>query len=217
MEELTHKLIQEIQTISKNIIDYQEYENNFKQYKYTENDFDEIEVKLKKQETYFEKLQESYLRSCLVVDSENEIKKLMEEFQKQIEKYSIECKNKKEEVGNKINDIIEEMKKNEKELKGNKYRKDYEESNYDEYLIETELYKKKRKEEAERKEQEMKRKEEEEEIQKRLPIVQGYLTREEMLMIEKEIGRYVDIKIFDTKRNKWSKGDCSLFNQNDEM
>ena len=35
----------------------------------------------------------------------------MEEFQKQIDNYSIECKNKKEEIGNKMNDLIEEMKK----------------------------------------------------------------------------------------------------------
>ena len=80
MEELTKKLIQEIQNISKNIIDYQEYEDNFKKYKYTENINDNSKNKLKKQETYFEKLQESYLRSCLVVDSQNEIKKLMDEF-----------------------------------------------------------------------------------------------------------------------------------------
>ena len=102
MEELTKKLIKEIQTISKNIIDYQEYEDEIKEYKYSENINDNLKNKLKKQETYFEKLRESYLRSCLVLDGENEIKKLIEEFQNQIEKYSMECKNKKEDVGNKF-------------------------------------------------------------------------------------------------------------------
>ena len=37
MEELTKKLIKEIQNISKIIEEYQEYENEFKKYKYTEN------------------------------------------------------------------------------------------------------------------------------------------------------------------------------------
>ena len=55
-----------------------------KKYKYSENINDNPKNKLKKQETYFEKLRESYLRSCLVVDGQNEIQKLMEEFQKQI-------------------------------------------------------------------------------------------------------------------------------------
>ena len=50
------------------------------------------------------------------------------------------------------------------------------------------------------------------EIQKRLPIVKECLTKEEMLMIEKETGRYVEKKMFDTKTNKWSKGNSDLFN-----
>ena len=127
MEELTKKLIKEIQNISKNISYYQEYEDEFKQYKYTENINDNPKNKLKKQETYFEKLRESYLRSCLVVDGQNEIKKYIDEFNFRMEAYVLECKNRKEKVGNKINDVIEEMKKNEKEVKGNKYNKDYEE------------------------------------------------------------------------------------------
>ena len=60
MEKLTEKLIQEIQNVSKIIKEYQEYEDEFRKYKYTENDFDS-KHKLKKQETYFEKLYESYI------------------------------------------------------------------------------------------------------------------------------------------------------------
>ena len=77
MEELTKKLIKEIQTISKTIKEYQEYEDEFKEYKYLENINDNPKNKLKKQETYFEKLQESYLRSCLVVDFNIEEIKIM--------------------------------------------------------------------------------------------------------------------------------------------
>ena len=59
MEELTKKLIKEIQYVSKIIEEYQEYENEFKKYKYTVNINDNPTNKLKKQESYFEKLYES--------------------------------------------------------------------------------------------------------------------------------------------------------------
>ena len=60
MQETANTLINEIETITENIVQYIEYENYLKDYKYIQNFFDDPRKSLKKKETYYEKLYESY-------------------------------------------------------------------------------------------------------------------------------------------------------------
>ena len=87
--------------------------------------------------------------------------------------------------------------KTEKELKSDKFTEEYEKMNYEENIVNKEELKRKREEEL--------RKQIEEETERRSKIVEGKITKNEMLMIEKEIGRYVDWKTFDSEINKWNK------------
>ena len=103
-----------------------------------------------------------------------------------------------------------EMKQIEKEIKGKEYTKEYKLNNYNNLLIETEKLRR-MKEEKKKKKEEIKRKEHEkkqhEEASIRNKSFDKYLTENEMILLEKEIGRYVDWKIFNSDVQSWSKND----------
>ena len=74
---------------------------------------------------------------------------------------------------------------NRKEIKENKYTEEYEEINYEEYIVNKEEWKRNQDDE------------------RRSQIVEGKLTQNEMVMIEKEIGRFVDEKFSWIFRRIW--------------
>ena len=188
--EISNQLKQEIENIVINIDGYVSHEERIKKEKYEEDQNQSKEKQLKKAETYFDLLHESYQR-CIMIDEEgNEMRKLMQQFQYTIDVYIEECERKKEEIGNEMNSMLDIMKEKEKSIK--EINEKYEKENYIDFYSETELVKKKREEERKQ-----------EELKKRYPIVKNYLTIDEMDLIEKEIGRYVDKKIFDSNEQNW--------------
>ena len=87
MNKISKKLIDEIQNISNTLQEHQQFINEIKQYdyKYRENDYDNPKKKLKKQETYYEHLQENYLRYSLLTQiTIEETQKLFIQFQKYV-------------------------------------------------------------------------------------------------------------------------------------
>ena len=109
-----------------------------------------------------------------------------------------EWKQKKEIIGKKLDTfLLEGMMKTEKEFKNDIFTNEYEKNNYEEYFIDKEEWKRKKEEEKRKQEEEIRKQIENEDIERRNEIVEGNLTKNEMLLIENEINRFIEWKIFD--------------------
>ena len=144
IEEISNKLITEINQFSQVVENYKSVEKKVNEGTYLENSTESIEKRLKKQEGYYDRLYELYERNKQIVECENRVKKMLEEYMKMVNVLIDECKNKNETIGNQMNELLEEMKVKEKEIKREKYDDEYEDVQYGKYEIETELVKQKR-------------------------------------------------------------------------
>ena len=132
----------------------------------------------------------------------------MNQFQNHFQQIVRQSQLKKEEYGNKTNDLLKEMIIIDKEMKRWNFTKEYKKNNFKDLMIETEKTKRMNEDEQKQKEEEERQAEESikhEEQTKRYNIVNKYLVEKEMMMIEKEMGRYVDKIIFNSDADKWTK------------
>ena len=203
IKELSKTLITEIQKFIQNI-DYFD-DNDFKFEDFKDDPNDSKEMKLKKQETWYDQMYEKFQKAVKLIEGKDLFLKLMNEFQKRTEKLFNEYKQKNKMIGNKLDSfLLNNMMKTEKEVKKYEFTEGYQRMNYEEYLINKKEQQKTNNEIIEIiKDEELLKQVEEEEIERRSKIVEGKLTKNEMLMIEKEIGRHVDRKIFDSEINNW--------------
>ena len=133
--ELSQKVIKNIEEIVQSVVNYSQHQS---QIEIQTLGNEEIEKnKFKTKESYFDKLHEMYSRCSLVCKQEIIFKKLFEEFLFRIEAYFLECKNKKEQLGDQLNVLLDELKQMEKDIQGNLYSEEFEEVNYSGYYSNT--------------------------------------------------------------------------------
>ena len=208
--EITKKLKEEVDYFLFNLESYHEiYHIN----ETSPNNFSSSRNRLlKKKETVFDQVHEKYMKCVKTLESENVLTSLIDDFIKNSEDYFYEQNNRKEEMGNKLNDILDEAKEIEMETKANSFSHMYEKLNYNEMKIETEKYKTiKEVQEQKRKEDEMRIKITEEYKDNRYEKVNKYLTKDEMISFENEIGRCVNEKVFDSNTDIWTKGFSTFY------
>ena len=196
--ELTSYLITELQK-------FIEYNNTYdynKQIKhYQENSNDSNEMKLQKQETWFDQISEKYLKIEELYHFGKKMKKNVKKYFKMIDEMINTLNKQKCTIGNQMNEILmEHMKQIENELKKEIFTKEYEDLNYEKCVVEKEEWKRKQIEKLKK-----------EESEKKIQIFENILTRNEMDLIEKEIGRKLEFNIFDSNINNWKKDNSQLF------
>ena len=117
---------------------------------------------------------------------------------------------KKTVIGNQLNALLTQMKQTEKPLKRESFSKEFNQLNYDNFLVQSEALKKKQEVEAKRKVEVKKQKEQKIEIGRRFEYVRDFLNQNQLIEIENIIGRTIDMKIFDTSANEWDKENAKL-------
>ena len=140
--ELSNQLTQEIDHLVRNFQWFYEHEERIKKEKYEEDQNQTKEKQLKKAETYYDKLHESYQRCCSLFEFIEIVRKTIEPFVTEINNKMSEISSKKEEIGNEMNLMLDVMK--EKEKSNKEINEKYEKENYIEWYIETEMYKRKK-------------------------------------------------------------------------
>ena len=103
-ENITKKLVDKIEYLSTQIQYYFDVNAIINNFNYVEDENESKDIQLQKQEIYFEKLFESYSRSNVVIECENELNQFIEVLQKMTANFFREFKEKREIVSNKIND-----------------------------------------------------------------------------------------------------------------
>ena len=209
LQQLTTWISEEISNLQNSIYDYDYIMKLIERNKIKEDEILTKKDKLKKEETYFDVLFEANKRVEILMKLENELNETIKNFEKEIQQHIEQCKNKKEEIGNEMNSMLNKMKSHEKRLMGSSFGEDYQKLNYEEHYIQTDKYKMSKQKKIEEKKQ----KEENEKIQKRLFSINNCLTKEEMISIEKEIGRNVEKVLFDSDHFEW-KMNYSFFFRN---
>ena len=200
IKDISKSIIHELHKLIDTIEDSININNNQLQ-EYQDNPNDSNEKRLQKQETWYDKMFEKYMKIDKMIQSKELFEYLFCQFQIRSENFFNEWKQKNEILRNKLDSfLVNEIMKTEKELKEKKFTEEYEIINYEEYVL--------NKEKLQRKQEEKKTIKD---IEKRNKHVEGKLTKDEMIKIEKEIGRYVSHKIFDSDIHKWSKNDSQLF------
>ena len=194
LEDIANKLTKQIKLISENIHDFQEMDNiqqepSMESYKHLSK-LQQLQI----QETYFDQLYETYCRSEKILESEKEFKQLLEEFQFRTEVYFMECQNKKGMIQQKLNDLMKQMETNERRVKGFRYTNEYIKQNVKPYCFG---------DDKESKTDNNEKTPEDIEINLRHKMVKNFLSKNEMLMIENEIGRKIEFKTFDSNINDW--------------
>ena len=144
LKELSNKLIQKIGTFTETFIQLISYENSTTELTYIENPNDTKLKQLKDEETYYDKLFETYKRCKIVSENGQELEKLIETFLKNVSNEILRCTEKSEIIGNQLNETLENLKNKEKRVKGFKYNREADEMN-NMYLCETELLMKREK------------------------------------------------------------------------
>ena len=100
---------------------------------------------LKEQETMYDKMTETFDRCEYILHTSEKIKDLMREYQEIMDEMTTMCQIQKEEIGNKINSIVEHMEIQERGLKQKPFTQTYRKNNFTKAYVETEKYMKKQK------------------------------------------------------------------------
>ena len=207
--DLSQNLIKIINETTQSIYQYSYHQSQTNKYNfhYTQNEYQNEKInklnKIKNQETYFDKLYETYSRCLLVCQQEQMFRKMYEEFLYRIDTYFVECRNKKEQIGDELNKLLDEMKESEKEIQKDCFTEDIEEMNFNLYYAETVAYKMKKENEKRMKEIELLKKTQDEQKEKRHKLLSYHISKNEMELLEKELGRYADDLLFDSKIDNW--------------
>ena len=106
-------------------------------------------------------------------------------------------------LANELNQLLDELKEKEKEIFN--YQNDTlsDDIKYDNYYFPTDGYLQRKAQKEIKYHEELYTEIEKEEEQKRNELVKNFLSITEMKMIEKEIGRYFDSKLFDSTKQNW--------------
>ena len=182
--------------------------------------------KLQLKETEYDQLNEIFKRNSLILQNETKINNLISQFQNDYLSIIKLAEMKKTNSAHKLNSLLIEMKQLEKEIKDKRYTKEYKLNTFENEMIQTEQLDQLKEEKKRRK---LQKKNEREEIQKknrneyerkieeiitceRFENVKNIMTIEEMILLEKEMKRYIGNTLFDSNTNHWKKGQ-SEFNK----
>ena len=229
---ITKKLVDKIEFLSTQINGYYDLYSKLNTLSF-EVENDTIKNQLQQQETHFDKLYELYSRSDLIVNCENEFNQFIKALQKMTDNFFSEFKEKRETVSIKMNEILMKMKVKEKSLNKEKFIEEYEEKNYNEFIINTETEKKeieeqKEKEDEKLKQEELEKKEsqekelkrwelieenekkemekqKEEEQKKKIELFDNFINEKEIELIEKQINRKCESILFDSNKDSWDQ------------
>ena len=108
---VTNKFKREIQTLSKTINQFQKHETFLNSKKYNENKLHDTSKQLKDQETYFDMLHESLMICDRLRKLSQRIKKKIKKYTDILNRFHLEMNDRKQSIGNKLNSILDEMKK----------------------------------------------------------------------------------------------------------
>ena len=147
---MTKQLIEEFHffaSVTKDLIDQEEKTMNEK---LTLNHTDSVAIQLKKQEGQYDRLFETYKAIDVARKQSKKVRKCAKRIYETITQYQKEYETKKENLGNRLNKMFDDMKEKEKIVKGVVYDFLFEEEQYTNYIIQTEFEKAKEKAEKER-------------------------------------------------------------------
>ena len=144
MRELTENIFKEINRILSLMDEFHDKEKILNQMKHEDNENEKIEKRVKKQETYFDLLYDNYCFIPIIWETEKKIvlmfNQLMSMLDNEIEKWN----GKHEEMGTRVNEMLNELEEIEELQKGYLFTKEYVENNYTSLIVETEVVKQKR-------------------------------------------------------------------------
>ena len=111
MNQFIDKLTFEIEKIQQLISFYDEINQQVKQLEcQQENKNEPIKKRLQKKEVHFDKMYEIYMRVNRIVDEEQKVHQLLDDFHLQTMLFFLQWKSKKELYGNKLNRLLSTMK-----------------------------------------------------------------------------------------------------------
>ena len=102
-----------------------------------------------------------------------------------------------------MNDCLLQMKPYEKRKRGFEYSEDFEKENFDDLMILTDKWKAIKEKERQDKVEQEKKIIESEEMENRHKSIEEKLSKEEIMLIEKDTGRYVESVLFDSDIHQW--------------
>ena len=184
-------------------------------------DFSEMSPKelLQMKETEYDKLYEKYLKAQRIVQTETIMRNLFESFNYHSHIYYNRWKNITEETGNKLNEILEDIREIENKVDETTFTIEYENQNVDSCQIQTEYWKESREYEKQKKKSEKENRElrkqniEKEAVFKRRIEFKDFITINELQLLEKQTGRFIDKNIFDSHHDNWKLNESEFFNK----
>ena len=153
--------------LNKNIQTLREHETKMNNYQLLINGIEDQRKRIKTQETYYDKLFESYSYTKIIKNEITTTQQSLLQFQTKLSDYYVECEAKLEKLGNTLNSLLNDIKSEEQQLKHSEYSSYHELRGYSLYVIETNQELKRREyEEMVKKQKEKERIEEQKRIEK---------------------------------------------------
>ena len=191
-------------------------------------EIEEIEEKtsseqLKEIETLYDQTYEIIKRNELILKTIKKSKKIVKQLFSVLNEQQNQYEKEKEELRQNEIEMIRKMMELDKELNGKSSNGKYCETPRKRNTSETSescdcenvsdvfLEREKEKKERKKREDDEKKKYQEEQIEKRQMIINGLLTRNEMILLEKETKRYCNWKVFDSEKEKWEKNSSDFY------
>ena len=196
------EIIQSIQNYEEGLQTIETCKKKYQQRKAPKK-FDPV-YQLHQHETFFDQMHEIIFRSDMVIFGEQKLCELFEEFVGKIQSVVETCKQKKEIVGNELNDMLDKMMKSERILKKGVYNDEIEEMNYKSIHIETKKYQQQRINQIKDTKSNTSQMKRTDELNKRIDIVKGYLSKEEIEVLETHSQQRISSILFDSSIHQWN-------------
>ena len=158
-------------------------------------DNETLKERFKRHETEYDLWKEKFERMESLRKHTKEAMKVLKQYFEMISDLHTKFKNSREEIGNKNNEMLEEMEKEEQLLTGTKLNRKHSRLTYNSMKISTELH---QQQQEIAKQQQINK--------KKLSLVDEIISIEQIEELEKECGRKLDFTIFNSDIQKWEKG-----------
>ena len=144
LETVQNSIVANVNKIVTNISEYLKMKENGYDSAFTEQRNEDIMHEYHRRETYFEKQYELLKRCEMVMECQQKIEKLFDEFKFTCEVFVLDSQSTREKVGNLMNKELDKMRVIEKDIKKTIFTEEFQQENYTDYTVETNLFRKKR-------------------------------------------------------------------------
>ena len=207
LNKIQNDMINQVTKVVNEMIGYNEFETNLETFKLN-SEKQSRQEETNQLETYYDKIYEGFQRGERLVEMEGKIITVLDKFQQEIQSFFSKVRKSNDEIGKELMTLSTKIKNNEQMIKGDEYINELKSTNGEDFIYnivneDDTTVPQKTLSLEERTLQYVR--------STKQSVIKEYLQEYEITMLEKQINRFIDRRIFDSDIHNWNINTSDLF------